>query len=471
MRVSISIKRKALSTVFNAMSDIQIAIDQIKAKQPICQMFIDYYNGNHRLAFASKKFTNAFGDTLRNMRDNLCPIVVEAPADRMEVLNFSGDNTNKAVADAAWNIWTRETLELTSYAVHVEAMKCGYAYLIVWADKDNKAKFYVQDSRQCVVIEDDSTGEPLFGAKQWLTTSGFTRLTLYYADRIEKYITSKKADSGGGDTLKEAAFVPFNGEGPSITPNPFGVIPMFKFETNPVLNDAIPIQDALNKTICDELIAQEFAAYPQRFAIGLQLPTNETTGQKREPFKAGVDRLWVSEDATTKFGEFLAADLEKFIKVEDSRRLEMARVTGTPTHFFNLNASDNRISGEALKTLESRFTKKVRRLTLNFGTVWADAMELALTIEGTAADNITTQWQSPEQRSEQELWTTLGLKADLGVPEEICWEEAGYTEEDIARFRELQAANPEPPPGPVVDMNGNPVDQNGVPVNAQKKAA
>lgn len=447
------------------MSDLQQAIDLIKAKQSICQMFIDYYNGKHRLAFASEKFTNTFGQTLQNMRDNLCPIVVDAPADRMEVLNFSGDKTNKGIADAAWELWTRETLELVSHEVHVEAIKCGYSYLIVWADENNQAKFYPQDSRQCVVVEDEGTGQPLFGAKQWMTIDKKIRITLYYADRIEKYITSRSVE--GSMDLKDKSFVKFNGEGEDTTPNTFGIIPMFEFETQPVLNDAIPIQDALNKTICDELVAQEFAAYPQRWAVGLE-PPKTVNGTKQMPFKAGVDRVWATGSKDVKFGEFPAANLEQFIKVEDSRRLEMARVTGTPLHFFSLNTSDA-ISGEALKTLESRFTKKVKRLTLNFGTVWANAMELALRIEGTAADNITTQWQSPEQRSEKEMWEVGGLKADLGVPEEVIWEENGYTEEDIAKFKKLAAANPpEPPTGPVVDMNGNPVDGNGVPVNGNK---
>jgi hypothetical protein len=121
----------------------------------------------------------------------------------------------------------------------------------------------------------------------------------------------------------------------------------------------------------------------------------------------------------------------------------MARVSGTPLHFFSLNTSDA-ISGEALKTLESRFTKKVKRLTLNFGTVWASAMKLALQIEGTASDNLTTQWQSPEQRSEKELCETLILKQQLGVPNNVLQEELGYTAEDIAKFE----AEPQPPETP-----------------------
>jgi hypothetical protein len=358
------------------------------------------------------------------------------------VLNFSGDETNKSIADAAWSLWLRETLELVSHEVHLEALKCGYGYMIVWPDDQGQAKFYVQDSRQCVVIEDEGTSQKQFAAKQWVTDDKRVRITLYYPDRIEKFITVKARD-GRWSALKADHFVPFSEGEESSTENPYGVIPMFQFETQPVLNDAIPIQDALNKTICDKLVAMEFAAFRQRWATGLEPPMDQMTGIPTLPFKAGVDRLWFTGDDKVKFGEFGATDLGQFLEVADSYRMEMALVSGTPLHYFLRKMSDA-ISGEALKTLESRFTKKVKRLTLNFGTVWAEAMRFALQIEGTSADAISVQWQAPEQRSEKELWETASLKADLGIPEEVIWEEAGYTKEDIKKFKRLNAANEQP---------------------------
>ena len=94
------------------------------------------------------------------------------------------------------------------------------------------------------------------------------------------------------------------------------------------------------------------------------------------------------------------------------------------------------MSGEALKTLESRFTKRITRNNLAFGPVWAAAMKLALQIEGQAVpENLTTQWASPEQRSEKEFLETLGLKADvLQIPVNTLREEAGYSDEQIAEF-------------------------------------
>ena len=432
------------------MSDIKTALDAIKGHTDIRQTYIDYYDGRHPLAFATEKFKTAFGQTLKNMRDNLCPIVVDAVADRMEVINFAGDDEKKTVDTTSWKLWQREKMELVSNETHVEAAKTGCAYVIVWGDEQNKAKFYLQDSRQCVIIEDEDTGTPLYGAKQWVTVDKFVRLTLYYPDRTEKYISDKKRTSNS-TPMKAENFIPVSGDEQAVTENTFNTIPMFEFECLPVLRDAMPIQDALNKTIADKLVAMEFAAYPQRYATGLEPPANEITGKKELPFKAGVDRLWFTGDKDAKFGQFHAADLKAFLEVADAYRLEMARVSGTPLHFFSINTSDA-ISGEALKTLESRFTKKVKRLCINFGSVWAAAMKLAMQIEQKSPpENLTAQWESPEQRSEKEVWEVLGLKDKLGVPKETLWEEAGYTSEDIVKFKAAMSARVPPilPPATV----------------------
>jgi hypothetical protein len=363
----------------------------------------------------------------------------------MEIINFSSGEA-KETQTQAWEIWQRELMELYSSDIHREAFKCGESYLIVWGDEENNAKFFLQDSRNCALIEDENTQKPLFGAKCWQTEDKRIRLTLYYADRIEKYITQKNSKREINGQLKPEMFIEIDIEGEEFsTPNPYGVIPMFKFCTESILDNAIPVQDRLNKTICDELVAQEFAAYPQRYATGLELPVNDITGKKEMPFKAGVDRLWFTDDKDTTFGQFQAADLEKFLQVEDAARLAVARVTGTPMHFFSFKISDA-ISGEALKTLESRFTKRVKRTSIGFGSVWGNAMKLALQIEGTSVDSsLTVQWEAPEQRSESELLDNLQKKKDtLEIPVDTLREEFSYSVEDIAKFNAAKALEPPP---------------------------
>jgi hypothetical protein len=417
-------------------NDLQTAIDRIRDNAKNCQTYIDYYDGQHNLAFASDKFANTFGYMLKSMRENLCPIVVDAPADRMEIINFASGDERTPIDDKAWEVWQQAQMEFYSHDLHKEAFKCGDAYLIV--EGENKAKFYVQDSRQCAVIYDENTGEVAFGAKMWALTDKNVRLTLYYSDRVEKYITSRPRQDGTGD-IKADHFIPYSSDTENDTvANTWGIVPMFHFSIGSILPNAIPVQDRLNKTICDELVAQEFAAFPQRWATGLgDLPVNPATGEQQSPFKHGAGNLWfvADENGSAKFGEFGEANLERFLKVEDAARLSIARVTGTPLHFFSFTTSDA-ISGEALKTLESRFVKRVTRTSLAFGPIWGEAMKLALAIEGAATGDakITPQWAPAEQRSEKEMLECALLKQDLGVPDRTLWEEIGYTEEDIAEF-------------------------------------
>ncbi len=191
----------------------------------------------------------------------------------------------------------------------------------------------------------------------------------------------------------------------------------------------------------------------------LQVPdVDELTGIPKVGFDAGEDRLWFTNDQHVKFGQFDSTDLSQFLQVADSYRIEMARISGTPTHFFLINTSDA-MSGEALKTLESRFTKKVYRLGINFGVVWANVMKLALRMQGStiADDNLTTQWESPEQRSEKERLECLGLKRDiLEVPVDTLREEYGYTLEDIADFdKENEILFDENTAPPLVNADNN----------------
>lgn len=432
------------------MSDLIKALKQIEAARPAKQRYIDYYEGRHSLAFASDNYRSVFGKILETMRDNLCPIVVEALTDRMEVINFSEDAPDETAPQSraridrsAWAIWKREMMPLRSNAVHTEAVKTGEAFVIVWANEDGDAEFFVQDSRNCAILEDDRTGKPICGAKCW-TENKRLRVTLYYPDRIEKYVTASEYQTDGGvfaigREWRDEDFVPFadddaNPPEMAMEANPYGEIPLFRFSAPTVLRDCIPIQDALNKTICDALVAQEFAAYAQRYATGIELPENKETGAKELPFKAGINRLWAVESTDVNFGEFQTADLRQFLDVADAHRLEMARISGVPVHFFSLSLPD-KTSGESLKTLEARFTKKIARMCLNFGETWARAMRFAEKVEGDARESLAVQWASPEQRGESEFLDTLGKKKDiLEVPVDTLREEAGYSSEDIAKF-------------------------------------
>jgi hypothetical protein len=205
--------------------------------------------------------------------------------------------------------------------------------------------------------------------------------------------------------------------------NPFGVVPVFHFANNAdvgclgqsELVQAIPIQDGLNKSVLDMLVAMEFSAFRQRWIAGIETETDKDTGKVKAPFVSGIDRLWLAPDPDTRFGDFNEANLEQFIKVKDSFRIDMASVTGTPLHYF-LQESGGFASGEALKKNETRFVAKVRDRQTAFGQVWADLMAFALQLAGHGCGiELITNWEDPASFSEKEMLENLLLKKKIGL--------------------------------------------------------
>ena len=195
------------------------------------------------------------------------------------------------------------------------------------------------------------------------------------------------------------------------------------------VNEAAEILDLQNHL--DRKPANLSGGQRQRVAMGRAIVRN---GRVKVPFQAGVDHIWVATDANAKFGDFQAAELEQFLKVKDSFRIDIASVTGTPLHYF-LQQSGEFASGESLKRSETRFLSKVRDRQASFGQVWADLMSFALRIEGVAQDaQLITEWEDPSPMSERERLENLLLKKQLGLPLDEALVEAGYGLADVVEM-------------------------------------
>ncbi len=280
-----------------------------------------------------------------------------------------------------------------------------------------------------------STGEPPTGTR----------------GSIERYITAK----AGGAILPEARdLVPVAdaanaviGEGSvasdqkirnprSEIANPYGVVPVFHFANNAdigafgrsEIEAAIPVQDGLNKSVLDMLVAMEFSAYRQRWAAGIEIDY-DNDGNAIAPFKAGVDHLWIAQNSEARFGDFDTAQLDQFLKVKDSFRIDIASVTGTPMYYL-LPHTHGFPSGEALQRAESRFIAKVRGRQLSFGHTWSEVMAFALRIEGRGDADVQTRWEDPTLRSERESLENILLKKQIGISTDQALREAGYDDSE-----------------------------------------
>lgn len=416
---------------------IKIALAKIAKKQDRIKLYNRYYYGNHPFNFSSEKFTTKFAERLRKFRDNLCPTVVKAPSDRLEVIGFSADEKSEIYKDS-WAAWLYSGMPRLAKRIHRDAFRTGDAFVVVWEDDAANARIYPQDVRNCTVFYDMETGVVESGAKVWRGIDNHIYLTMYFRDRLEKYIT-RNAQSAGNMPTTSAAFIRRNVPGEQWpVPNPLDVCPLFHFGLeSSILDDVIPLNDALNKSIADMLVSSEANSLRQRWAAGIAFEVNPETGKQIIPFEQAAQ--WVaSQDAAAKFGQFDEGTLKNFIESADWFVDQISSVSGIPKYYFKLEGG-SMPSGEALRKAESRFTALIKDAQLDFGETWSRVMKFALAIDDKAIKpddkQFETKWSPADPMSTNELVDLAIKKKNVGVSESRALSEIGYTDDDILKMQ------------------------------------
>jgi len=450
----------SVSTDRDYPGDLAWALGAFRARQSAYALYHAYYDGRHNLAFAARDYREAFRSMLAGLRCNICPRVVHATTDRLKLTGFAAHDTetrrdsdgqhaaHKAAALSANVLWQDARLDSVENRIYTEAVTTGSAYLLIWPDADEPTvpRFYLQSATDMVARYDSERPDTLtVAAKLWQDGKRY-RMNLYYDDEIRKYTTADRANLGGPE--RASAFKPLEGAD-AVVRHDYGRVPVFPFpfdatmahEGRAELHDLIPLQDALNKALADTVVASEFAAFRQRYAIGVSddgVARNEKgevmldAAGKPLPssVQVGMDRLITVANVNAKFGEFAATDLRPYLDTINTFFALAAQIKGIPLH--TLTMSGDVPSGEALKTLEGPLVARVNDTQTDFGDVWEDALAFALAIQGTPDAHLTALWRPAETRAEMETINAVVAKVrDAAVPIKQGWVELGYSEQQI----------------------------------------
>ena len=119
----------------------------------------------------------------------------------------------------------------------------------------------------------------------------------------------------------------------------------------------------------------------------------------------------------------------------------VASQTRTPPHYFYLSGQFP--SGESLKSAETGLVAKARRKMRPWGESWEEVMRLCYRVQGDRRADFAlaeTIWASPESVNEAaHIDALVKMVAGLGIPKAATWEPAGFTPQQIARFRPMLA--------------------------------
>ena len=410
----------------------------------------EYYEGTHDTQLTDRMRAYLQVKMGEEFRDNYMPIVVDVLVERLKVIGFDAGDQGQEL----WRWWQLNRMDQKQIMAHRSGIRDGDSYVLVEWNKELEIPRLVYEPAYCdgdgidVRYSDEIRGEIEFAEKKWRISRGEDagykrRCTRYYPDRIEKWISE-----GEGD------YHPYELEGESWPfwwtvggqegGEPLGV-PVFHFKNldqgynfgQSELQTAIPLQNALNKTVIDLLAGADTTAFRIYTMVG-----DDPTGLNVAPGSWVYTTRPASGENSASIGHIPGEDLEPLIKLVESFVVEIARVTRTPISYFQ--ASGNSPAEGTLKQQESGVIARARDRMTSFGNTWEDAMAMARKVwnefgnkDMKEGQSIETRWADPETRNERELLETIAIKREkLKIPLEQAWREAGYSEE---RIGEMQA--------------------------------
>lgn len=406
-------------------AEIERVIDEFSTTADLYGVERAYYLGVQQIRYSSEKLARIFGSKFRAFSDNLVATVVDALTERIQLDGFT--SADARVSSMAAEIFRRARLGRRSVEFHRDVLIDGDGYLIIWPDQEGWPVFYPNRADLVRVwYDEEQPGYIRQAAKLWRPTPNVWRLTLYYPDRIERYA----ADADSDALPKPRLFEPL-ADAPVI-PNPYEKVPVYHFSNRGAtgqrgrseIADVVPLQDALNKLIADVIVASEFYALPQRYAVGL-LPE-----EARMLRVEAASIIGLPEGAQV--GQFPQADLGQLLNLINDFRLEIARLSRTPVHYFALDQAYP--SGEALRTAEMPFRAKIAARQQSWGAVWEDAMRFALRVMGIDEAQVTAIWRDTTPVSPAERIAEAQAKLALGIPAERVWQELGYSPAEVEAF-------------------------------------
>jgi hypothetical protein len=419
--------------------------EELKERRKYAEVMRLYYSGDHPLPMIQEKARAAFQRLLKQSRSNYTGLVVDATAERIQVDGFRLGDEDMGDQEA-WRIWQASAMDADSDLLITEAVKVGRSFALVAPNPDDASTPIItaEDATQAIVAyEPGSRRRRAAGLKTWLDDwTGQLMATVYLPDGLYKF-QAPNPQNGVTTAPRWVARQPKGEEWPA--PNLLGEVPLVEIQNRPDLlgeahseiEDVLDVQDRINKTLIDRMMAQEFSAFRQRWMTGYEVPTDDN-GQPIEPFKAAVDRLWVIEDENVNIGEFSATDLGPYLDSIEADVQHMAARTRTPAQYLLGKLSN--VNGETLKATESGLVAKVRQRCRPLGEGLEEVVRLYLKAasDGRDLSSIEVIWHNPEFRTEGELVDALLKMSTLGVPHEALWERWGASQTEIAQWRELR---------------------------------
>ncbi|MGH3602179.1 MAG: phage portal protein [Pseudonocardiaceae bacterium] len=457
----------------DALATMQRLTAELLQRQGPIQRRMDYYRGDHPLAYASEEFQRYMGDRFAGFNDNWTAPVVQTTAERLDVLGIRLDSALRPDEDLN-RVWRANNAERGSSEVFVVGLAAARAFALVWGDPDDEETPLITWERpdQAIVGYAADSGKPVAGLKLWLDLeAGMEFATLYTRSAVWKF-----QRVGGHAYMRHEprpAVLPSGGWQPRQPPgddvwpipNPMDTVPLVEFRNQTLLDDApisdidgvIAMQDAVNLIWAYLMNALDYASLKQRVVLGADIPRVpilNDQGQQIGERPVDLDQLikdrilWVPGDGAS-IAEWSAANLDVFSAVIERAIEHIAAQTRTPPHYLIGKIAN--LSAEALTAADAgQVSKAGERLTYFTPSVRRVFSLVALAqgneAKARAAISGRIVWKDIQFRALAQKVDALQKLKDIGFPFEWIAEQYGLEPSEVARVLEMKDKEAEADP-------------------------
>jgi hypothetical protein len=401
-----------------------------------------YVEGAH-----DAKLTNEMRQMLRiekgqDFNANYCETVVDTMADRLAVSKMDADTTEGSA-------WAAEVMQANRFDglqmdVHPAAVGDGDTFVMVAWDGAARRVLLAHEPAfdgevGMIPVYDRQRQRLLAAVKVWYenTSSDDRRINIYYPDRVEKYVAGEERMTRLVDEADTGTWTMIDGTALGV--------PVFHFKNRSrsrvergmsEIKSAIPLQDALNRTLTSMVMTSELTAFPVRVARGFNPPANVSPGMW---VVVGGDGL--SSDQVADASVMAQGQISPFIEQARFLIYQIGTITRTPLP--DMMGSDSS-SGESLKQREIGLLAKVKKLQVKFGNVWEDVFAFAVKVQqafGAAQPPAVTRfdckWQEAQMRNDAEVISNVVAVRDAVGEREFLRLIGGVFGYDEARVEQI----------------------------------
>lgn len=417
------------------------ALDTSKEKNAPKGKVDRYLKGDQDLPYSPNGAATEYRLLQKRSITNWLPLITDTFAKGLFV---DGYRAAKSSTNAkAWTYWQANGLDARQAIAHRGALEHGVAHTLVLPGDPAPVIRPLSPLRTHALYSDPDSDYPEIGlVVDGLTASGDRLARLFDSSTVYNLVKPKDAEDWTCDTTDEHGL---------------GVTPLVRFrnrldgDATGIILPLTTLQDRVNEAVFSLLIAIQYASFRQRWATGLAIPTapildaeGVPTGEEApiEPFKAAVDRLWISDSPETKFGDFAQTETSGHLAAYVSAVQSLAAIAQCPPHVL-LGDLVN-LSADALAAAEASTQRKTAEYETLFGESWEQTLRLAASAAGDSdgAVDMSAQvrWRDTEARSMAQTVDALGKMVQmLGVPAEAAWSRIpGVTDTDVEAWKAMR---------------------------------